>query len=360
MVDVGEITVRPAEEGDRRSLALLLAEVAEERDGIAAEPPVDVERLAASWRIDGTFVAVADGVIVGEIGVDPSWMGSGDVGMMVAAAWRGRGAGKALLAAAIGWGRARGLHKLALGVFPHNQAAIALYRKSGFTVEGRLVRHVRRADGQLWDLIEMGLPHGQEPAPGRGAAASGLLPPWPAVPPRYGPVILRMFSDRDVAMARELATDPYVPLVGSLPANASEQQALEWIARQRGRLAEGAGFSFAIAEADTDRAVGAIGLWLRSLAQGRASAGYSVAPSARGRGIAAAALTALTSFAWSIDDLHRVELYIEPWNTASVRTAERAGYQREGLLRSHQEIGGRRRDMLLYASYPPMLYPVRR
>jgi ribosomal-protein-alanine N-acetyltransferase len=47
--------------------------------------------------------------------------------------------------------------------------------------------------------------------------------------------------------------------------------------------------------------------------------------------------------------LHRIELYIEPWNVASVRTAERARYQREGLLRSHQEIGGRRRDMLLYA-----------
>jgi RimJ/RimL family protein N-acetyltransferase len=48
--------------------------------------------------------------------------------------------------------------------------------------------------------------------------------------------------------------------------------------------------------------------------------------------------------------LHRIELYIEPWNTGSIGTAERAGYQREGLLRSHQEIGGRRRDMLLYAS----------
>jgi ribosomal-protein-alanine N-acetyltransferase len=35
---------------------------------------------------------------------------------------------------------------------------------------------------------------------------------------------------------------------------------------------------------------------------------------------------------------------------ASIKTAERAGYEREGLLRSHQEIGGRRRDMLLYAS----------
>ena len=152
-----EFEVRPARDDDRRSLALLLAAVAEERDGIAAEPPVDVDELAAIWKIDGTFVAVARGTIVGEIRVDPTWMGFGEIGMMVAIGWRGRGVGTALVAAAIEWARAYGLHKLALSVFPHNDAAIALYRKCGFVEEGRLVQHVRRADGQFWDLIEMGL-----------------------------------------------------------------------------------------------------------------------------------------------------------------------------------------------------------
>ena len=152
-----EISVRPADRGDRRALALLLAAVAQERDGIAAEPPIDVDELAEGWKLDGTLVAVADGDIVGEIHVEPSWMGFGEIGMMVAASWRGRGVGSALVAASIEWARSHGLHKLALSVFPHNSAAIALYRKFGFVEEGRLVRHVRRADGQLWDLIEMGL-----------------------------------------------------------------------------------------------------------------------------------------------------------------------------------------------------------
>jgi RimJ/RimL family protein N-acetyltransferase len=152
-----EIAVRSAVDDDRRSLALLLAAVAEERDGIAAEPPIDVDQLAAGWRIEGTLVALSQGALVGEIRVDPSWMGFGDIGMMVAAQWRGRGVGSALLAAAIDWARARGLHKLALSVFPHNHAARSLYRKFDFVEEGRLVRHVRRADGQFWDLIEMGL-----------------------------------------------------------------------------------------------------------------------------------------------------------------------------------------------------------
>jgi len=151
------IRVRPAEEGDRRTLALLFAAVAEERDGIAAEPPIDVEKQAANWHLEGTLVALAAGEVVGELRVESSWLGFGEIGMMVAADWRGRGVGTALVAAALEWARARGLHKLTLSVFPHNEAAIALYRKFGFVEEGRRIRHIRRTNGELWDLIEMGL-----------------------------------------------------------------------------------------------------------------------------------------------------------------------------------------------------------
>jgi RimJ/RimL family protein N-acetyltransferase len=150
--------IRPAEEDDRRALAQLFARVADERDGIAAEPPVDVDRLAESWQLDGTLVALGGTELVGELRVEPSWFGFGEIGMMVASDWRGRGVGTALVEAAIEWARARGLHKLSLGVFPQNDAAVALYRKLGFVEEGRRVRHIRRANGELWDLIEMGLP----------------------------------------------------------------------------------------------------------------------------------------------------------------------------------------------------------
>jgi RimJ/RimL family protein N-acetyltransferase len=151
------ITVRPAEDGDRRPMALLFAAVAEERDGIAAEPPVDVERRAESWNLESTFVAVAAGDVVGLLFVHESGFGFVELGMLVGRDWRGRGAGTALVAASIDWARARGLHKLTLSVFPHNEAAIALYRKFGFAEEGRRRRHIRRESGELWDLIEMGL-----------------------------------------------------------------------------------------------------------------------------------------------------------------------------------------------------------
>jgi [ribosomal protein S5]-alanine N-acetyltransferase len=179
------------------------------------------------------------------------------------------------------------------------------------------------------------------------------LPSWPTTPPTYGSIVLRAFTDEDAHLAVELGDDPYIPLIGSLPAHPTAEQALEWIHRQRGRLAEGTGLSFAIADAESGNAVGAIGLSLRDLPAGRATAGYAVAPTHRGRGIATSALKALTTFAWTIPALYRVELYIEPWNTSSIHVAEASGYQREGLLRSHQEIGGTRRDMLLYAATRP-------
>jgi RimJ/RimL family protein N-acetyltransferase len=149
--------VRPMRDEDRLPLAELYAAIAEERLWIGGEPPVDIERRAASWTLDGGFVAVADGQPVGQLFVGRSHHGYGEIGMMVAREWRGRGVGSALVESAIAWAREQGLHKLVLDVFPHNEGAIALYRKYGFVEEGRRVKQYRRANGELWDGVQMGL-----------------------------------------------------------------------------------------------------------------------------------------------------------------------------------------------------------
>jgi RimJ/RimL family protein N-acetyltransferase len=157
-VSATSFEIRPALDDDRLPLAVLLAAVAEERTGIATEPPVDIEARAARWRLEGTLVAAAAGNdLVGLIHVEQTPFGFGELGMLVDREWRGRGVGSALVMAAIEWARERGLHKLSLGVFTHNSAAIALYHKFGFVEEGRRVKHFRRANGELWDAFEMGL-----------------------------------------------------------------------------------------------------------------------------------------------------------------------------------------------------------
>jgi RimJ/RimL family protein N-acetyltransferase len=157
---VAQFTVRPATVGDARAMAELFAAVAQERTGIATEPPVDVEARTAQFAasIAESIIGVADGQVVGMIHTTVSRHGFGEFGMLVDHEWRGRGVGSALIEATIDWARDQGLHKLCLEVFAHNTAAIALYRKYGFVEEGHRVRQYRRASGELWDSLVMGLP----------------------------------------------------------------------------------------------------------------------------------------------------------------------------------------------------------
>jgi RimJ/RimL family protein N-acetyltransferase len=81
----------------------------------------------------------------------------------------------------------------------------------------------------------------------------------------------------------------------------------------------------------------------------QAEAGYIVAPQARGRGVASRALTLLTDWAFGELGLERVELRITVENEASIRVAEKCGYEREGVLRSVHFKQGRRNDVAVYA-----------
>jgi RimJ/RimL family protein N-acetyltransferase len=156
---VAEFVVRPARAADGRAQAKLFAAVAEEHDGIATEPPVDIDARAAQFArsADTSIVAVAGGRTIGGIHLEVSRFGFADVGMHVDREWRGRGVGTALLRAAIELARSQGLHKLCLEVFPHNTAGVTLYAKCGFVEEGRRIQQYRRANGELWDSIVMGL-----------------------------------------------------------------------------------------------------------------------------------------------------------------------------------------------------------
>ena len=159
-----EVTVRRATAADADAVVAMLVEVAGEGRWIATEAPVDVEqrrrRLLEDVEREDAIVLVAEagGRPVGELGLHLARYGVADLGMAVAAGWRGRGIGSALLAEAIDQARTAGAHKVALQVWPHNAAAIALYERFGFQREGYLTRHYRRRSGELWDAVVMGLP----------------------------------------------------------------------------------------------------------------------------------------------------------------------------------------------------------
>jgi RimJ/RimL family protein N-acetyltransferase len=160
----GPVSVRPATLDDVDALVAMLVEVAGEGRWIGTEAPVDVEgrRDRMVREVEGedaiVLVAEAGGAPVGQLGLHLAPYGVADLGMVVAPGWRGRGVGTALLAEAVERARKAGAHKIALQVWPHNAAALALYERFGFRREGYLTRHYRRRSGELWDAVVMGLP----------------------------------------------------------------------------------------------------------------------------------------------------------------------------------------------------------
>jgi RimJ/RimL family protein N-acetyltransferase len=173
---VSDVTLRRAAPGDAPELVRLAQEIGGE-DGrwlisTSEWRSVAEERryLRAVRRSDhaAVFVAEAGGEVVGRLSVardpHPASFHVADLGLMVAESHRRRGIGTALLETAVAWARAVGVWKLELHVFPHNEAAIALYERFGFVREGYRRNHYRRAD-ELLDAVLMAYEVEREQAP---------------------------------------------------------------------------------------------------------------------------------------------------------------------------------------------------
>lgn len=78
-----------------------------------------------------------------------------------------------------------------------------------------------------------------------------------------------------------------------------------------------------------------------------AAIGYWIGKPHVRQGFASAALAAVTAFAFEEIRLHRLEAACMPDNTASMRTLERGGFNREGLARHYLKINGVREDHVL-------------
>jgi RimJ/RimL family protein N-acetyltransferase len=161
---VSEVDIREATAEDLPEIITLSETVAAEGRWIGMQSPIDVQRVTGRFltHVAGTMhlslVAVSAEGVVGQLQIAVTPYGVADLGMMLAAGYRGQGLGRRLLDRGIAWAAARvDVHKLELQVWPHNAAAIALYRSAGFEQEGYLRRHYRRRNGEIWDAIIMGL-----------------------------------------------------------------------------------------------------------------------------------------------------------------------------------------------------------
>jgi RimJ/RimL family protein N-acetyltransferase len=84
----------------------------------------------------------------------------------------------------------------------------------------------------------------------------------------------------------------------------------------------------------------------------RAEIGYWVARETRGRGVASRAVVLLGGWLFEALGLARLQTHTETDNVASQRVAERAGFTREGVLRSYELIEGRPINVVMFAALP--------
>ena len=174
-----------------------------------------------------------------------------------------------------------------------------------------------------------------------------------SVPPegiRAGDVILRFPALEDVDAILPAFTDPELREAGNLPAFDRERlvanlHELPSMAEQ-GRL-----LALVAVDAQTEEVVGAGTLHHLDAERQIVEIGYFVLPHARRRGIATKIARLLAEHAFSLG-IERVAAYVNVGNTASEAVVDRAGFTREGVVRSMPKPDGRRIDKTLYSLLP--------
>ena len=172
---------------------------------------------------------------------------------------------------------------------------------------------------------------------------------------RTNALILRPWKLDDAPAIAEACSDPeiarWLPMI---PSPYGEEDAVSFIGQAHENWKRGEAYNFAILDAAGRRLAGSIAM--RVLRFNTGHFGYWVTREARGHGGATEALKTLSRWAVDTLDIKRLELLTDPENVASQRVAKRAGFQREGLLRSSLEYrDGSRRDSILFSALPDEL-----
>ena len=131
---------------------------------------------------------------------------------------------------------------------------------------------------------------------------------------------LRNLEYSDAEWITRACQDEEVQRWTKIPRPYTQQHAESFIADNNGDLA-----AWAIIDIRSQEPVGVCGI--HHIANGVASVGYWVAPSGRKSGAASTALQILRTLAKRIGNAHTLQATIAESNSASRRTAERAGFQ---------------------------------
>lgn len=159
---------------------------------------------------------------------------------------------------------------------------------------------------------------------------------------------LRPWRSTDAAALLAACQDPEIARWAGMPQPFRAADADAFIEAALEMWRDGTGTPFAIVETMTDRLVGAV---TRFGPDGhQATFGCWVVPEARGHGIGTRALRLLCEWTFATTSALRLHVFIIVGNAVSERMVERAGFQREGLLRAWDLLDdGTPVDCVVYA-----------
>ena len=190
--------------------------------------------------------------------------------------------------------------------------------------------------------------------PGQDHHASRAALAHPEPPLRDALVALRPWREADVGAGLMVFADPLVQRfswAGVAPYTPADAAAY-FAAQERGRL-RGEDISFALVAPDDELAVlGGASIYGIDRSERRAAIGYWLGAHARGRGVASHAVRLLAGWCFAQLGIARLELTCAPDNAPSQALAERCGFTREGVLRSHMVFKGARRDTVMFSLLP--------
>jgi RimJ/RimL family protein N-acetyltransferase len=172
-----------------------------------------------------------------------------------------------------------------------------------------------------------------------------------------GEVALREWRATDVDAMVAPLNDEAIARWTRVPTPYTREDAIEFLTQCDAGIATGEALALAIVAPDDAEPLGSIALRVTSWEHHRGEIGYLAFPAARGRGLAPRAVRLLARFAFERAGLQRVGILTADDNAASGRVAEKAGFTREGVLRSYMENKGAREDMVSWSLLPGELAP---
>jgi RimJ/RimL family protein N-acetyltransferase len=177
-----------------------------------------------------------------------------------------------------------------------------------------------------------------------------IRPPDP--PLSDGVVALRPWTDADIATIAEACRDPEIARwIDDIPAPYTRADARAYVAASRRGWKDGTLWAFAVTDAETQGVLGSCGVGWQDQPHAVAEIGYWVRAEGRRQGIATCAVRLASTWAFEECGVQRLQLRADVLNAASQRVAERAGYVREGILRSvrYSRRQQRRVDFVMYS-----------